>query len=144
MKIADIDPGFRGTGHGLTDSPLVSNPEIAISVQNLTKIYKLYDSNMDCLRESLHPLRTKYHHDYYALKDVSFEIRKGETVGIVGRNGSGKSTLLKLVTGVLSPSSGTLAVNGSVSALLELGAGFNPELTGMENIFFNGTLMGYN
>lgn len=116
---------------------------IAISVQNLTKIYKLYDSPMDRLRESLHPLRKKYHHDYYALKEVSFEIKKGETVGIVGKNGSGKSTLLKLVTGVLSPSSGTVAVNGSVSALLELGAGFNAELTGLENIYFNGTLMGY-
>lgn len=118
-------------------------PTIAISVQNLTKTYRLYDSNLDRLRESLHPLRKKYHHDYYALDDVSFEIKKGETVGIVGRNGSGKSTLLKLVTGVLSPTSGAVAVNGTVSALLELGAGFNPELTGMENIYFNGTLMGY-
>jgi lipopolysaccharide transport system ATP-binding protein len=88
-------------------------------------------------------LRKKYHHDFYALKNVDFSIKKGETFGIVGRNGSGKSTLLKLITGVLTPTSGMVTVKGTISALLELGAGFNPELTGVENIYFNGTLMGY-
>lgn len=119
------------------------NDDIAISVQNLTKSYKLYDSAQDRLKESLHPLRRKYHKDFYALSGVSFEIRKGETVGIIGRNGSGKSTLLKLITGVLTPTSGNVTVNGKVSALLELGAGFNPDLTGLENVYFSGTLMGY-
>ncbi len=117
--------------------------DIAIKVENLTKIYKLYNSPQDRLKESLHPLRKKYHHDFYALNDVSFEVKKGETVGIIGRNGSGKSTLLKIITGVLTPSSGSVTVNGRISALLELGAGFNPELTGIENVYFNGTLMGY-
>jgi ABC-type polysaccharide/polyol phosphate transport system ATPase subunit len=98
---------------------------------------------MDRLKESLHPLRRKYHHDFFALNNVSFEVKKGETVGIIGRNGSGKSTLLKIITGVMTPSSGTVQVNGRISALLELGAGFNPELTGIENVYFNGTLMGY-
>lgn len=115
----------------------------AISVHNLSKIYKLYDDPVDRLKESLNPFRKKYHRDFYALKDVSFDIKKGETVGIVGKNGSGKSTLLKILTGVLTPSSGTVAVNGKVSALLELGAGFNPELTGLENVYFSGTIMGY-
>jgi ABC-type polysaccharide/polyol phosphate transport system ATPase subunit len=119
------------------------DPEIAISVQNLTKIYKLYDSPQDRLKEALNPLRKKYHRDFYALKDVSFEIRRGETFGIIGQNGAGKSTLLKVITGVLTPSSGAVTVNGSISALLELGAGFNPQLTGIENIYFNGTLMGF-
>ncbi len=117
--------------------------DIAIKVENLTKIYKLYNSPMDRLKESLHPFRRKYHKDFYALNNVSFEIRKGETVGIIGKNGSGKSTLLKILTGVLTPSNGKVMVNGKVSALLELGAGFNPELTGIENIYFSGTLMGY-
>lgn len=121
----------------------IPNPDIAISVQNLTKIYKLYDSPLHRLKETIIPFGKKYHKDFYALKDVSFEIKKGETVGIIGQNGSGKSTLLKIIAGVLSPSSGTVTVNGKVSALLELGAGFNPELTGLENVYFNGTLMGY-
>ena len=117
--------------------------DAAISVLNLTKIYKLYDSSQDRLKESLHPLRKKYHRDFYALNDVSFEIKKGETVAIIGKNGSGKSTLLKTITGVLTPSSGSVDVNGKISALLELGAGFNPQLTGIENIYFNGTIMGF-
>lgn len=116
---------------------------IAIKVENLTKTYRLYNSNLDRVKESLHPLRRIYHNEFYALNDVSFEIKKGETVGIIGKNGSGKSTLLKLITGVLTPSSGSVEVNGRISALLELGAGFNPELTGVENVYFNGTLMGY-
>lgn len=117
--------------------------DIAINVENLTKIYKLYDSPQDRLKEALHPLRKKYHRDFYALHDVNLKIKKGETVGLIGQNGAGKSTLLKTITGVLTPSSGSVQVNGKISALLELGAGFNPQLTGMENVYFNGTLMGY-
>jgi len=116
--------------------------DTAISVRNLTKTYRLYSQHIDRLKESLHPFRKKYHHDFYALRDVSFNIKKGETVGIIGRNGSGKSTLLEILSGVLTPTSGTFEIKGRVSALLELGTGFNPELTGMENIYFNGTLLG--
>src|SRR6266568_5192938 len=103
--------------------------DIVINAKNLTKIYKLYNSPFDRLKESINPFGKKYHHDFYALNDVSFEIKKGETVGIIGKNGSGKSTLLKLITGVLTPTSGVVTVNGKISALLELGAGFNPQLT---------------
>jgi ABC-type polysaccharide/polyol phosphate transport system ATPase subunit len=117
--------------------------DIAIKVENLTKIYKLYNSSVDRLKEALSPIRRKYHHDFHALHDVSFEIRKGESVGIIGKNGSGKSTLLKILTGVLTPTSGTVQVDGNLSALLELGAGFNPELTGIENVYYNGMLLGY-
>ena len=116
--------------------------DIAIKVQNLTKIYPLYNSPKDRMKEALSPFRKKYHHDFYALKDVSFEIKKGETVGIIGKNGAGKSTLLKILTGVLTQTSGEVQVNGRVSSLLELGTGFNPELTGLENIYFYGTING--
>lgn len=117
--------------------------DIAIRAEGLTKIYKLYNSPVDRLKESLHPFRKQYHHDFYALNDIYFDIRKGESVGIIGKNGSGKSTLLKILTGVLTPTSGKVTVNGKVSALLELGVGFNPELSGIENVYFNGMLMGY-
>ena len=116
---------------------------IAISVKHLTKIYKLYDKPIDRLKESLHPFKKKLHKEFYALHDVSFEIKRGETVGIVGKNGAGKSTLLKIITGVLTPTSGSVHVNGRIASLLELGAGFNPEYTGIENIYFQGSLMGY-
>ena len=116
---------------------------IAIKVENLTKIYPLYNKHIDRLKEALHPLRKKYHHDFYALKDVSFEIKKGETVGIIGKNGAGKSTLLKILTGVLTPTSGNVQINGRISSLLELGTGFNLDLTGIENIYFNGTINGF-
>ena len=115
--------------------------EIAIKVENLSKVYKLYNAPVDRLKEAIHPFKKKYHKDFYALDNVSFEVKKGETVGIIGKNGSGKSTLLKIITGVLTPTSGKVLVNGRVSALLELGAGFNPEYTGMENIYFQGNLM---
>ncbi len=114
-----------------------------IKVQNLTKVYHLYKKPQDRLKEALHPLRKSYHHDFYALQDVSFEVKKGETVGIIGKNGAGKSTLLKIITGVLTPSAGHAEVHGKVASLLELGAGFNPEMTGLENIYLNGTLMGF-
>lgn len=117
--------------------------DVAISVNGLTKVYKLYDSPLDRFKESINPFRKTYHRNFHALRDVSFEIKKGESIGIIGRNGSGKSTLLKTISGILTPTSGTVTVNGKVSALLELGAGFNPQLTGIENIYFNGTLLGY-
>ncbi len=120
----------------------MSNKPI-IKVENLTKIYKLYDAPIDRLKEALHWRHKKYHKDFYALNNISFEINTGECVGIIGKNGSGKSTLLKIIAKVLTPSSGAVTVNGKVSALLELGAGFNPEYTGIENIYFQGSLMGY-
>jgi lipopolysaccharide transport system ATP-binding protein len=115
----------------------------AVRVENITKVYKLYDSPKERLKESINPFGKSYHRDFYALNRVSFEIKKGETVGIVGKNGCGKSTLLKTITGVLTPTSGSVTVDGKISALLELGAGFNPELTGLENVYFNGTILGY-
>lgn len=117
--------------------------DIAIKVENLSKIYKLYDKPIDRMRESLSITKKKYSKEHYALNNISFEIKKGETIGIIGTNGSGKSTLLKMITGVLTPSAGKIEVNGKIAALLELGAGFNPEYTGLENIYLNGTMMGY-
>jgi len=117
--------------------------DIAIKVENLSKIYKLYNKPIDRMKESLHPLKKKYHKDFYALNKINFEILKGECIGIIGRNGAGKSTLLKIITGVLTPSSGHVTVKGKISSLLELGTGFNPEYNGIENIYFQGNLMGY-
>ncbi|MCB1156131.1 MAG: ABC transporter ATP-binding protein [Leptospiraceae bacterium] len=115
---------------------------IAISAKNIRKIYPLYKKPIDRLKETLHPLRKTYHTKFNALQDINFEIKKGDTVGILGQNGSGKSTLLKIITGVLTQTSGTLSVNGTISSLLELGTGFNPELNGMENIYFYGAIQG--
>lgn len=117
--------------------------EYAISVEHISKVYKLYRGKADRLKDALHLTRQKNYDEFYALSDVNFTVKKGETVGLIGTNGAGKSTLLKLLTGVLTPSEGQIEVNGKVSALLELGAGFNGEYTGLENIYFNGTLMGY-
>jgi teichoic acid transport system ATP-binding protein len=116
---------------------------IAINVQAVTKTYHLYDKPQDRLKEALHPFKKSYHHDFYALDDVSLQIKKGETVGIIGKNGAGKSTLLKMITGVLTPTSGEIQTEGKIASLLELGAGFNPDMTGLENIYLNGTLMGF-
>jgi ABC-type polysaccharide/polyol phosphate transport system ATPase subunit len=117
--------------------------KVRIKVKDVTKVFKLYSTPTDRVKEALNPFRKQYHKDFYALNTVSFDIRSGETVGIVGKNGSGKSTLLKILTGVLTPSQGTINLDGKVSALLELGAGFNQEYTGIKNIYLNGTLMGY-
>ncbi|CAM3694954.1 ABC transporter ATP-binding protein [Cohnella lubricantis] len=117
--------------------------QTAISLNRITKVYKLYDKPVDRLKEAINPFGRKYHKEFYAVNDVSFSIAKNETVGIIGKNGSGKSTLLKMITGVLTPTSGSLKVDGSISALLELGAGFNPEYTGIENIYLNGTIRGF-
>lgn len=117
--------------------------DISVKVDNLTKVYRLYEKPIDRLKESLSFTKKCYHREHYALKNVSFEIKKGETVGIIGVNGAGKSTILKIITGVLNPTEGKVIVNGKISALLELGAGFNPEYTGMENIYLHGTMMGF-
>lgn len=120
------------------------NQEIgSIHIENLTKIYHLYDKSSDRIRETFHFKHKKYSKDHYALKNINLDIKKGESIGIVGTNGSGKSTLLKLITGIVTPTEGQLRTNGKVAALLELGAGFNPEYTGIENIYLNGTMMGY-
>ena len=115
----------------------------AIEVDKVTKIYKLYDKPIDRLKESLNLSHKEYHKDFYALNELSFQVEKGQTVGIIGTNGSGKSTILKIITGVLTPTTGQVRVNGKISALLELGAGFNMDYTGIENIYMNCTMMGY-
>lgn len=121
-----------------------SMQDYAIRVEDLTKIYKLYDRPKDRLLESLGLSRGKtLSRDHYALNNISFDVKRGETVGIIGTNGSGKSTILKIITGVLNPSGGKVTVDGRISALLELGAGFNMEYTGIENIYLNGTMIGF-
>ena len=117
--------------------------DVAISVNHVSKVYKLYDNPMDRLKESLGLSRKKKYKEHYALNGISFEIKKGETVGIIGTYGSGKSTILKIITGVLNPTSGSVQVDGRISALLELGAGFNMEYTGLENVYLNGTMLGF-
>lgn len=117
--------------------------DVAIKVDNVSKIYKLYDKPTDRLKESLGLSRKKMYKEHYALKDVSFDVHRGETVGIIGTNGSGKSTILKIITGVLNPTQGEVKIAGRISALLELGAGFNMEYTGIENIYLNATMMGF-
>ena len=128
------------------DSP----DEVAIRVQGLSKCYQIYDTPRDRLKQFLMPrlrglLRLspkQYFQEFWALKDVSFEVKKGETVGIIGRNGSGKSTLLQMICGTLSPSGGSIETNGRIAALLELGSGFNPEFTGRENVYMNAAVLG--
>ena len=118
--------------------------EDAIHVEHLTKIYKLYNRPRDRFIESMGLSRGKVlSRDHYALRDVSFSVKRGETIGIIGTNGSGKSTILKIVTGVLGATEGEVKVNGRISALLELGAGFNMEYTGIENVYLNGTMIGF-
>lgn len=115
---------------------------VAISVENVSKIYKLYEKPSDRLKEAM-GLRKVPVKEHFALDDVSFQVKRGETVGIIGTNGSGKSTILKIITGVLNPTKGNVNIDGRISALLELGAGFNMEYTGIENVYLNGTMMGF-
>ncbi|MCX8518004.1 MAG: ABC transporter ATP-binding protein [Rhodoferax sp.] len=125
--------------------------DIAIQVENLSKCYQIYDQPRDRLKQFVFPHLQRlvaqspkhYFREFWALKDVSFEIRKGESVGILGRNGSGKSTLLQMITGTLTPTAGSIQTSGRISALLELGAGFNPEFSGRENVFLNLALHGF-
>ncbi|MCX7628555.1 MAG: ABC transporter ATP-binding protein [Methylophilaceae bacterium] len=120
----------------------MSCEKIAISARNLTKTYRLFNHPGDRIKQFFSLGLKRYYREFTALDDVSFDIGKGETVGIIGRNGSGKSTLLQLICGILKPTAGTIQVNGRVSALLELGAGFHPEFTGRENVYFQGAVMG--
>lgn len=117
--------------------------ELAIEVKNIKKEYRLYDKPSLRVKEALSIRGKKYHKVFSALRDISFQVEKGEMLGIIGKNGAGKSTLLKIITGVLTPTSGEIKINGKVSALLELGAGFNPEYTGIENIYLNGSMIGF-
>ena len=116
---------------------------LAINVCDVTKIYRLYDKPIDRLKESISLTHKKYYKEFFALDKISFSVEKGSTVGIIGTNGSGKSTILKIITGVLNPTTGSVEVDGNISALLELGAGFNMDYTGIENIYMNGTMMGF-
>ena len=115
---------------------------LMIKVDNLVKRYNMYDNPIDRLKEACSITKKSYHKEFSALNGISFEVEKGDAIGILGKNGCGKSTLLKMITGVLTPTSGTIEINGKVSAILELGTGFNPEYTGIENIYLNGTMMG--
>ncbi len=119
----------------------MENPPITL--RNVSKAYKLYQAPRDRLKEALHPFGKKYHDDFFAIKELSLSVNRGEMLGVLGKNGSGKSTLLKLIARVLIPSSGTIDVHGTISALLELGAGFNPQFTGLQNIYFYGTILGF-
>src|ERR1039458_7961285 len=118
-------------------------PMDVIELSGVSKKYNLYDAPGDRLREFLSPRRRQYHREHWAIRDVSVKIRKGETFCIVGENGSGKSTLLKLMVGILQPTSGAVEIRGRVTALLELGSGFNPEFTGRQNVFLNGAIFGF-
>lgn len=115
----------------------------ALEIKHITKEYRLYNSELDRLKEAFNPFKKTYHKKFYALDDVDITIKQGEKVGIIGANGAGKSTLLKIVTGVLIPTKGEIVEHGKIAALLELGAGFNQDYTGIDNIKLNGTLMGY-
>lgn len=128
----------------------MSSNDIAIRVTGLNKCYQIYDTPRDRLKQFLVPrlqglirlAPRQYFHEFWALKDVSFEAKKGETVGIIGRNGSGKSTLLQMICGTLTPTSGAVETRGRIAALLELGSGFNPEFTGRENVYMNAAVLG--
>ena len=117
--------------------------DIAIKVDKVSKVYRLYDRQRDRLKDALNLTKKQCYREHFALDKLDFEIKKGETVGIIGTNGSGKSTILKIITGVLNPTDGEVTVDGRISALLELGAGFNMEYTGIENVYLNGTMIGF-
>jgi lipopolysaccharide transport system ATP-binding protein len=139
----------RDMGDGESQAQQAAS-DVAIRVESLSKCYQLYDRPEDRLKQAIYPRLRRlmgmepksYARDFWALRDVSFEVKKGETVGIIGRNGSGKSTLLQMICGTLNPTSGTIQTSGRVAALLELGAGFNPEFTGRENVYMNGAIFG--
>jgi lipopolysaccharide transport system ATP-binding protein len=116
--------------------------DIAISVSSISKCYRIFENERSRLMHAVYPARTKGMDEIWALKDINFEIKRGEAVAIIGRNGGGKSTLLEILTGTLTPTTGSIKVNGRVSALLELGSAFNPEYSGRDNVILNGLLMG--
>jgi len=116
---------------------------VAIEVNNVSKKFKIYHSRINSLKERLVFLNQLKTENFWALKDVNFTASSGASVGLIGRNGSGKSTLLKLISRIIYPTTGSIKVNGRVSTLLELGAGFHPDFTGLENIFFNASILGF-
>ncbi len=126
----------EGWGEGGVAAPNAVD-DVAIRVTNLSKCYQIYDKPQHRLLQELFRGRKRFYREFWALKDVSFEVKRGETVGIIGRNGSGKSTLLQMIAGTLTPTSGEIEAKGRVAALLELGSGFNPEFTGRENVYLN-------
>lgn len=117
--------------------------DYAIQMSHITKTYNMYAKPSDRFKEALSPKKKSYHDVFYALNDVNMDIKKGEMIGFIGENGSGKSTMLKIITGVLTPTNGEMKIEGKISALLELGSGFNPEYSGYENIFLNGMVLGF-
>lgn len=124
------------------ESPAPASSDVVISVRNVGKMYRIYDRPQDRLKQMLWRGRRLYGHEFWALRDVSFDVHKGEMFGLIGRNGSGKSTLLQIIAGTLAPTEGEVQVQGRVAALLELGSGFNPEFTGRQNVFLNGAILG--
>jgi len=147
MATLSLEEKWQGEGEAVNGC---AADDIAMRVSNLSKCYHIYDTPRDRLKQFVLPRLARftgqsprqYFREFWALKDVSFEVKKGETVGIIGRNGSGKSTLLQIICGTLAPTVGTVEINGRVAALLELGAGFNPEFTGRENVYMNAAVLG--
>ncbi len=129
--------------HHSAETAAARKDRYAIRVHDVSKMYKLYDKPTDRFKEALGLSKKQLYREHYALNGLSFNVRKGETVGIIGTNGAGKSTILKIITGVLNPTAGEIEINGRISALLELGAGFNMEYTGIENVYLNGTMIGF-
>src|SRR5688572_33128271 len=131
-------------------TPDATSGNVAIRVNGLSKCYPIYDKPQDRLKQSIYPHLQRvlgrpvrqYAHEFWAVRGISFEVQKGDTIGVIGRNGSGKSTLLQLICGTLAPTSGMVETNGRVAGLLELGAGFNREFSGRENVYMNGAILG--
>lgn len=152
QRLARMVSAFRGkpatttAARPVAEQPLVALPDqrqdIAIAVRGVGKMYRIYDQPLDRLKQMVRRGTRPYGREFWALRGVSFTVRRGETMGIIGRNGSGKSTLLQMIAGTLTPTEGSIQVQGRVAALLELGSGFNPEFTGRENIFLNGAVLG--
>ena len=118
------------------------NSDIVLSVKNVSKCFEMYEKPVHRLYQTLCAGKKKFYKEFWALRDISFDVHRGECVGIIGRNGAGKSTLLQIITGTLAPTGGSVSLKGRVAALLELGSGFNPEFTGRENVYLNGSILG--
>ena len=121
---------------------MCSSDDIVLSVRGVSKCFEIYEKPVHRLYQTLFAGSKKFYKEFWALKDINFDVRRGECVGIIGRNGAGKSTLLQIITGTLAPTTGSVNLKGRVAALLELGSGFNPEFTGRENVYLNGSILG--